>query len=76
MKKDLYDVIEDLDSLRLELLYQFEANKAFIGSTLEDVYTNDRDRLNIIDGVEYTQKGLLNRFEKISDELTEIMKCK
>ena len=75
MKKELYDVIEDLDSLRLELLYQFKANKAFIGSTLEDVYTDDRDRLNIIDGIEYTQRGLLNRFEKISNELTEIMKC-
>jgi hypothetical protein len=72
MKKELYDVIEDLDSLRLELFYQFKANKAFLDSVLQ----NDRERLNTIDGMEYTQKGLLNHFEKISNELTELMKCK
>jgi len=72
MEKELYDVIEDLDSLCLELLYQFKANKAFIGSTLD----NDIDSLSIIDGMEYTQQGLLNRFQKISNELTKIMKCK
>ena len=72
MKKELYDVIEDLDGLRLELFYQFKANKAFLDSVLQ----NDRERLNTIDGMEYTQKGLLNHFEKISNELTELMKCK
>jgi hypothetical protein len=70
--KSLYDVIEDLDGLRLELFYQFKANKAFLDSVLQ----NDRERLNTIDGMEYTQKGLLNHFEKISNELTELMKCK
>jgi hypothetical protein len=72
MKKELYDVIEDLDGLPLELFYQFKANKAFLDSVLQ----NDRERLNTIDGMEYTQKGLLNHFEKISNELTELMKCK
>jgi hypothetical protein len=75
MRKDLYEVIEDLDTLRLELLYQFKANKAFIGSELEDVYTDDRERLNIIDGIEYTQQGLINRLDKVSEELTEIMRA-
>ena len=76
MKKELYDVIEDLDSLRLELLYQFKANKGFIESELRDVYSKDSDFLNLMSGIEYTQQGLLNRFEKISSELSEIMKCK
>ena len=76
MKKELYDVIEDLDILRLELLYQFKANKGFIESELRDVYSKDSDFLSLMSGIEYTQQGLLNRFEKISSELSEIMKCK
>ena len=74
--KSLYDVIEDLNVLQSELLYQFKANKAFIGSELEESYTNEREKLSIIDGIEYTQQGLLNRFEKINNELIEIMQCK
>jgi len=76
MKRELYDVIEDLDSLRLELLYQFKVNKGFIESELRGVYSEDSDFLSLMSGIEYTQQGLLNRFKKISSELSEIMKCK
>ena len=76
MRKDLYDVIEDLDTLRLELLYQFKTNKAFIASELKDIYTNDRELFNLLDGIEYTQQRLLNRLNRVSDELTEIMRAK
>jgi len=72
--KKLYDIIEDFDSLRLELGYQLKANRAFIESELRGVYLKERELLELLDGIDLTHEGLLNRFSKISDELTEVMK--
>ena len=75
MKKDLYDIIEDFHTLRLELSYQLKANKCLIESELKEVYLKDRELLDLLDGIHYTNDGLLNRFKKIGDELlTEVMK--
>jgi len=76
MKKDLYDIIEEFDSLRLEMAYLLKANKGFIQSELEDVYLKRDEFLSLIDGIEYSNQGLINRFENISNDLTEVMKKK
>jgi len=75
MKKDLYEVIEDFDSLRLEMAYLLQANKGFIYSELEDNYLKKGEFMSLISGIEYSNENLINRFEKISDELTEIMRA-
>ena len=71
--EDLYNVIEKYDTLRLELLYHFKANKGFIESELADSYLDSKELNSLMDGIEYTQRGLLNRFDKLGLELTEIL---
>jgi len=76
MRKDLYDIIEEFDSLRLEMAYLLHANKGFIQSELEDNYLIKKDKfLNLMSGIKYSNENLINRFEKISDNLTELMKA-
>ncbi len=74
MKKDLYDIIEELDSLRLEMGYLLQSNKGFIWSELEENYIDKTELLNLISGIEYSNQGLISRFEKISSELMEVYK--
>ncbi len=74
MKKDLFEIIEELDNLRLELNYLLQANKGFIESELKETYLKKDDFLNLISGIEYSNQGLISRFEKISNELTEVYK--
>lgn len=72
---NLYDVIEELDTLNIELSYYMKANKGFMESELKEVYLHKGEFLTLISGIEYTQQRLISRFEKISEELTEIMKA-
>jgi len=74
MKRELFEIIEELDTLRLELGYLLQANKGFIESELKEVYLDKKEFLNLISGIEYRNQGLINRFEKISSELTEVYK--
>ena len=74
MKRELFEIIEELDTLRLELGYLFQANKGFIESELKEVYLDKDEFLSLISGIEYSNQGLINRFEKISSELTEVYK--
>ena len=74
MKKDLYDIVEEFDSLRLEMGYLLQANKGFIESELKDVYLKQGEFLNLMSGIEYSNQGLISRFEKISNELTKVYK--
>ena len=74
MRKDLYDIIEELDSLRLEMGYLLQSNKGFIWSELEENYIDKTELLNLISGIEYSNQGLISRFEKISSELMEVYK--
>ncbi len=74
MKKDLFEIIEELDNLRLELNYLLQANKGFIESELKETYLKKDDFLNLISGIEYSNQGLISRFEKISNKLTEVYK--
>jgi len=75
MRKDLYDIVEEFDSLRLEMAYLLHANKGFIQSELEDNYLKKDKFLNLMSGIKYSNENLINRFEKISDNLTELMKA-
>ena len=74
MKKDLFEIIEELDNLRLELNYLLQANKGFIESELKETYLKKDYFLNLISGIEYSNQGLISRFEKISNKLTEVYK--
>ena len=74
MRKDLYDIVEEFDSLRLELGYLLQANKAFIESELRETYLKKDEFLNLIGGIEYSNQGLISRFEKISNDITEVYK--
>jgi len=74
MRKDLYDIVEEFDSLRLEMAYLLHANKGFIQSELEDNYLKKHEFLNLMSGIEYSNENLINRFEKISNELMEVYK--
>jgi len=74
MKRELFEIIEELDTLRLELGYLLQANKGFIESELKEVYLDKDEFLNLISGIEYSNQGLINRFKKISSELTEVYK--
>ena len=74
MKRELFEIIEELDTLRLELGYLLQANKGFIESELKEVYLDKDEFLSLISGIEYSNQGLINRFEKISSELTEVYK--
>ena len=74
MKRDLYDIIEEFDSLRLELGYLLQANKGFIESELRETYLKKDEFLNLMSGIEYSNQGLISRFDKISIELTEVLK--
>ena len=70
----LYDVIEELDTLNIEISYYMKANKGLIESELAEVYLNKGEFLKLVGGIEYTQERLLNRLDAISEKLTEIMK--
>ena len=74
MRRELFEIIEELDTLRLELGYLLQANKGFIESELKEVYLDKDEFLSLISGIEYSNQGLINRFEKISSELTEVYK--
>ena len=74
MKIELFEIIEELDTLRLELGYLLQANKGFIESELKEVYLDKDEFLSLISGIEYSNQGLINRFKKISSELTEVYK--
>jgi len=74
MKRDLYDIIEEFDSLRLELGYLLQANKGFIESELRETYLKKDEFLNLMSGIEYSNQGLISRFDKISIELTAVLK--
>ena len=74
MKRELFEIIEELDTLRLELGYLLQANKGFIESELKEVYLDKDEFLSLISGIEYSNQGLINRFKKISSELTEVYK--
>ena len=74
MSKDLYDVIEEFDTLRLELAYYLKSNKSFIEVEIADNYGVRSDFLELIGGIEFTTQRLIGRFETLSNELTEIMK--
>ena len=74
MRKDLYDVIEDFDSLRLELGYLLHANRCLIETELKEVYLKDSELLSLVSGIEFTNQNLLKRFENISSELMKVHK--
>jgi hypothetical protein len=75
MRKDLYDVIEDFDALRLELAYYLKSNKSFIEIEISDNYGHKHEFLSLISGIEFTNQKLIERFEDISTELSLIMKA-
>ena len=75
MIRALYDVIEDFDGLRLELAYYLKSNKSYIEVEVGEVYSRESDFLQILSGIEYTNQKLIERFELVSDELTEIMRA-
>ena len=74
MSKDLYDVIEEFDTLRLELAYYLKSNKSFIEVEIADNYSIRSDFLELVSGVEFATQRLIERFETVSNELTEIMR--
>ena len=74
MRKDLHDIIEEFDGLRLEMAYLLQANKGFIWKEIEDNYLKKDEFLSLMSGIEYSNQGLVNRFEKLSNELTEVYK--
>ena len=74
MRKDLYDIIEEFDGLRLEMGYLLQANKGFIWSELEENYLKKDEFLSLMSGIEYSNQGLVNRFEKISNDMMEVYK--
>ncbi|CAA6805275.1 MAG: Unknown protein [uncultured Sulfurovum sp.] len=74
MQKSLYDVIEDFDTLRLELLYYLKSNESYIKVEVGESYSEKSDFLQILGGLEFTNEKLIERFKTVSDELTEIMK--
>ena len=74
MRKDLYDIIEEFDGLRLEMAYLLQANQGFIWKEIEDNYLKKGEFLSLMSGIEYSNQGLVNRFEKLSNELTEVYK--
>jgi len=73
--RKLYDVLEDFDTLNLEIAYYMKAQKGFIESELKDVYLKKRELFMLIDGIESTQERLLSRLDKVSKELAEIMRA-
>ncbi len=75
MLRKLYDVIEDFDALRTELAYYLRSNKSYIEVEVGDNYSRDSDFLQILSGIEYSNQRLLERFNLVSDELTEIMRA-
>jgi len=76
MSRNLYDVIEDFDTLRTELSYYLRSNKSYIEVEVGDNYSRDSDFLQILSGIEFSNERLLGRFETLSNELTEIMRAK
>ncbi len=73
--RNLYDVLEDFGMLRLEIAYQMKAQKALIESELRGVYQEERELLDLIDGITSTHKGLLCRLDRMGEELSEIMRA-
>jgi hypothetical protein len=70
----LYDVIEDFDSLIFKLEYYLRTNQAYTNELLEEVTNDDRERFNLIDGMELTNKQIVEELKTISTRLTKIMK--
>jgi len=73
--KDLGKFIDNFDTLILELDYYLKSNRSFIEVELSDNYNNKREFFNLIDGIEFSNQSLLERFKVASNELTEIKKA-
>jgi len=72
-KYDLYDVIEEYDSLILKLGYILTSDRAYTNKLLEEI-TNDKAELNLIsNGVEFLHTQLIEEFKKVSTKLTTIL---
>ena len=52
------------------------SNKSYIQVEVGDNYSRDNDFLQILSGIEYSNQRLLERFDSLSGELTEIMRAK
>ena len=73
-RNDLYDVIEEYDSLILKLGYILTSDRAYTSKLLEDVI-NDNNELNQIgDGMEFLHSQLMEELKSISTKLTDIMR--
>jgi hypothetical protein len=70
----LYDVIEDFSSLIFKLEYYLRANQAYTNELLEEVTNNDREGFNLINGMELTNRQIIEELRAISTRLTKIMR--
>ena len=70
----LYDVIEDFGSLILKLEYQLKANQYMLDKLLEEFTNDDRERLNLIDGMEISNRQIIEELRVISTRLTNTMR--
>ena len=71
---NLYDTIEEFETLISRLTYQFATNEALVTSLLRDVYCKDAASNPIIDGMIVSNKLILGDINRISDKLTVLMK--
>ena len=73
-KNDLYDVIEEYDSLILKLGYILTSDRAYTSKLLEDVTNNNNELYQVSDGMEFLHSQLMEELKSISTKLTDIMR--
>ena len=71
---NLYDTIEEFETLISRLTYQFTTNEALVTALLKDVYCKDTESNPIIDGMIISNKLILGDINRISDKLTVLMR--
>jgi|AAUQ01.1.fsa_nt_gi hypothetical protein len=70
----LYDIVEDFGSLIFKIEYQLRVNQAYMDKLLEEVTNDDRERLNLIDGMEVSNRQIIEELRAISARLTNTMR--
>ena len=73
-KNDLYDIIEEYDSLICKIGYILTSDRAYTDKLLLEI-TSDYSELNLVSsGMEFLHDGLMGELKSISTKLTNIIK--